>query len=112
MKKSWGKPIVQVQLFVPQECVAACNRITGKDIYLDLDSDTNVDAGEDLEPDGRLRNASKEDTYYNVRGYRDYEFRLIILFPYYPSSYYTGDLFPVVNVRRESGNYYAYNATS
>ena len=33
-KDVWGNPIMNVQLFVPQDCVAACSRITN--IYLDL----------------------------------------------------------------------------
>ncbi len=115
MKKSWGKPIVQVQLFVPQDCVAACSLIT--DQYLDYGGNNgqlnngHFDQGESVNDEGVATLANREGTYFGVKAYNSRGFL---------SDNYSGYIttYPVVDIRywRTSWiifTYYrAYNATS
>ena len=111
VKEDWTCPDVQVQLFVPQDCVAACSRIMG-DFYLNYKYKRlqTFERGEHLR-DGRLLDAGNDDvdTYYDVSAYKDIEW-IIIATIYRDRDYMT--TYPVVDVRQEYGGYYAYNATS
>ena len=52
-KKSWGKPIVQVQLFVPQEYIASCWYVDKSDMFTTLYEDGK---GWFNDPDGNAYN--------------------------------------------------------
>ena len=123
MKKCWGKPIVQVQLFVPQECVAACQLITNVR-YLDYKRTPRLgfltitydfgyhDSGEDFNNGYSTSSSVEVGPHYDVDGYNSYDNRVLLSDPYTGASI----KFPLVEIRREgSGDgtrYAAYNATS
>lgn len=114
VKEDWTCPDVQVQLFVPQDCVAACSPIT-RDMarYLDLDKDTYHDNNEEIQSNG-LMDVSSERTYYNVSAYSSYERHI------FSEDNYTGYIttYPIVDIRDVGGiwiifrYYMPYNATS
>ena len=108
-KDVWGNPIMNVQLFVPQDCVAACSRITN--IYLDLNKNGEYDNlwGE------HVTNALEWPYYQNeekrkfteINAYNGHSGNDRYTQRYYVRTY------PVVEVRHVGfWTYHAYNATS
>ncbi len=71
MKKSWGKPIVEVQLFVPQEFIAGCyKKITEhpqflENAYLYVNyinpNQATYNSGERIDWNGRIVNGNAMD---------------------------------------------------
>lgn len=122
MKKKWGEPIVQVQLFVPQDCVAACSQIN--DRYIDYGGG-GTPKNNGIRNDGEEQDSLWGSTYligategphYNVNAYSNGERSLLRYGDL--DFHYTGTpkFYPVVDIRYEGTllfRYYkAYNATS
>ena len=118
-KKVWIKPVVEVQMFAPQDCVAACSPITDAR-YLDFGGNNKAqlnngkfDQGEEINSDGYVNGRNIEGIYRNVDSYRSKPWNSDI----YSNKGYT---YPVVEIRSETDswwiiswtNYRAYNATS
>ena len=95
MKKSWGKPIVQVQLFVPQEYIAGCSliQVRGSNgrlqtFYIDyLYPPRYYNDGEEFNAQGQITQGNHDGKYSNVTVYGDRDFGwLIIPFYTYPQN--------------------------
>lgn len=111
-KRVWESPVVGVQVFVPQDCVAACSQISN--VYLDLNGNRRYDRsiGEHVQDYLGANYNLGEGHYDNIGAYsrgtnnESYNARYLIT------------TYSVVDVRYEpsprSGrmHYYAYNATS
>lgn len=117
-KTTWGDPILYVQVFTPQECVAACNIIivTGsgwnprpQSYYIDYNPKNNrYNDGEAFDATGHV-NGNHDGPYSNVTVYKE---RNAVTIPFIGITlYYTysNPAFSNINVRIKNG--YAYNVS-
>ena len=119
VKRAWVSPVTGVQVFVPQDCVAACSPITDAR-YLDFGGNNKAqpnngrfDLGEEISNEGYVNGRNIEGIYRNVDSYGSK--------PWNSDEYSNkGYTYSVVEIRSESDswwifswtNYRAYNATS